>query len=55
MKIEEKIYDFETKIETLNEKLANLNKIVEERHILVSSNKGLLIIKKQKIEFDKQR
>jgi hypothetical protein len=28
MKIEEKIYDFETKIEVLNEKFANLNKIV---------------------------
>jgi GTPase involved in cell partitioning and DNA repair len=55
MKIDDKMYDFQSKIETLNEKLAKLNKIVEEKHILVSSNKGLIMLKEQKIAFDKAR
>jgi hypothetical protein len=55
MKIDDKLYDFQGKIDTLNEKLARLTKIVEEKHILVSSNRGLIMLKEQKIAFDKAR
>jgi hypothetical protein len=55
MKIDEKMYDFESKLDTLNEKLARLNKVVEEKHILVSSNKGLIQLKQQKATFEKSR
>lgn len=55
MKLDDKVYDFQNKIEALDEKLVRLGKIVEERHILVSSNKQLLQMQQRKITVDTQR
>lgn len=55
MKLDDKVYDFESKLEALEEKLARLGKIAEERHILVSSNKQLLQMQQRKTTVDTQR
>ena len=42
------MYEFQSKIDRLNERLEELGKIVEERHIPVSSNKNFLGMKEKK-------
>lgn len=45
MKCDEHMYEFQSKIEKLNERLDHLGRIVEEKKILVSSNKNLIQLK----------
>lgn len=54
-KIDEHMYEFQCKIDRLDEKLEKLQKIVEERQIPVSSNKNLIHLKEKKAKVTKKR
>lgn len=45
MKIDDHMYEFNNKIDRLDKRLEELSKIVEEKHIIVSSNKHLIVLK----------
>ena len=47
-KIDDHIYDFDKKLSTLDNRLEELAKIVEQRHIPASTNKGLLALRQRK-------
>lgn len=55
LKIDDHMYEFQKKIDSTNERLMQLTKIVEERHILVSSNKGLIHMKERKSVLTKSK
>lgn len=47
-KIDDHIYDFDKKLSNLDNRLEELAKIVEQRHIPASTNKGLLALRQRK-------